>query len=93
MNQEHPNVKETLSMSDRIQKVAPSEDLMAKLRAIPSNVKQTYDKVPKKVVWAVAASIAVLVFLNVFSLREYNEKKSVQETNQTEAYFSYLKQL
>lgn len=84
-------VNRTERMAELVQQVEPSESLMQRLHSIP---KQVYDKVPKKVVWSVAASIAVLIVLNVFSLQEYNETETTTNKTQTEdSYFSYLNQL
>lgn len=93
MNEERNRVEETMGMGDHVQRVAPSSDLMNRLRNIPSQVKQGYDMVPKKVIWLTAASIALLIGLNFFSLNDFNQTDSNNTTTETEqdSYFSYLK--
>ena len=93
MNEERNRVEETMGMSDHVQRVEPSNDLMNRLRAIPSKVKQGYDIVPKKIVWLTAASIALLIGLNFASLNNFNSTDSDNSTTETveDSYFSYLK--
>ncbi len=89
-----PNEREierTLKVGDRISGVPASDALMQRLKNIPETVRAGYSKVPKKVVWAVAASIAILIVLNVLSARDYTkDSKSSQETS---TYFDHLKTL
>ncbi len=95
MDQKEKWIEEHLNTETFIGKAPVSEDMMMRLKAIPSIAKTTYDSVPKKVVWAVAASIAILICVNIFSLNGY-ESSSNEGTAQTEysdSYFSYLKQL
>lgn len=92
MNEERIN--KTLDMAERIQSLTPSDDLMRRLKSIPDNVKQGYNLVPKKVIWAAAASIALLIGINSFSYYKYQKSSSEQTTqSQDDAYFSYMKQL
>jgi len=95
MNQKEKWIEDQMNAESFIEHVPPSEELMNRLRAIPSQVKTTYDTVPKKVVWAVAASIAILLFVNVISFSNY-KTSNTETTSQNEvsdSYFSYLKQL
>lgn len=85
-------IEKTINVISEIGRVEPSEELLTRLKNIPSQVRAAYDVVPKKIVWSVAASIIVLVVLNVFSMREYKHSKSSTETN-TSSYFDYMKQL
>ena len=92
MNQKENRVEETMRMADHVQRVSPSDDLMNRLRSIPGSVKQGYDKVPKKVIWLAAASIAILICLNFYSLNNYNQTET-QETEHDDSYFSYMKSI
>ncbi|MCR9172099.1 MAG: hypothetical protein NXI10_06390 [bacterium] len=89
-----PNEREierTFEAGDRISRVPASDALMERLKQIPETVRAGYAKVPKKVVWAAAASIAILIVLNILSARDYT-----QETNASKAsssYFDHLKTL
>mgnify|MGYP001040485960 CR=1 FL=1 len=91
MNRIERESEQTLNVANRIERVAASDALMDLLKQIPTSVKQTYDTVPKKVVWAVAASIALLIVLNVVSAKNYSEEKVNSQTEQTNSYFDYLK--
>lgn len=91
MNRIERESEQTLNVANRIERVAVSDALMDRLKQIPTAVKQTYDTVPKKVVWAVAASIALLIVLNVVSAKNYSEEKVNSQTEQTNSYFDYLK--
>lgn len=86
-------IAETLGMADRIQRMEPDENLMSRLKNIPQQASALYDTVPKKVMWGVAASLALLLFLNIFSYRNYSDKTQTNTIETTDSYFSYLKQL
>lgn len=86
------NILRTMDSISRIEREEPSIDLMGRLRNIPNEVRKSYDVIPKKIVWSGAASILVLIMLNVFSVFEYAESKKV-ERPQTESYFDYLIEL
>lgn len=85
-------IERTLDVSGRIDQVKPSERFLDRLHAIPEIVKEQYDKTPKKVVWSVAASIAILVILNVFIFSR-SERSNQNQNTIEESYFSYMKQL
>lgn len=84
-------IKKTMDVGDHVSRVPASDALVQRLKQIPSTVQESYAKVPKKVVWAVAASIALLIALNVLSARDYakNQGTTVQNTS----YFDHLKTL
>ena len=94
MNEQLNRVEETINMGDHVQRVTPSNDLMNRLKSIPTQVKQGYDKVPKKVIWMAAASIALLIGLNFISFNKYNESQSSTTTTETtDSYFYYMKNI
>jgi hypothetical protein len=88
-------IDQTLATEKFIQSVEPSNELMMRLKNIPNTISESYDKIPKKVVWAVAASIAILVCMNFISLKEYKQSSSssIETTELLDSHFSYLKQL
>lgn len=89
-----PNEREierTINVGDRISNVPASDALLQRLRQIPDTVREGYAKIPKKVVWAVAASIAILIVLNVLSASDYAKDNS--STQETRSYFDHLKSL
>ncbi|MFT6503385.1 MAG: hypothetical protein ACJASQ_003520 [Crocinitomicaceae bacterium] len=93
MNEERNRAEDTMNMGDHVQRVTPSSDLMNRLKAIPSQVKQGYDTIPKKVVWMAAASIVLLIGLNFVSLIDYKESQTNSPSTETvdDSYFSYMK--
>lgn len=95
MNPKEKWIEERMNADSFIERVAPSEELIGRLKAIPSLVNSTYEKVPKKIVWAVAASIAILICVNLISLNKYDSavKQNTSSNEVSDSYFSYLKQL
>ena len=93
MNKERNKIEDTMNMGDHVQHVTPSSDLMNRLKAIPSHVKQGYDTIPKKIVWMAAASIVLLIGLNLLSLNEYKDSQSDTPSTETvdDSYLSYMK--
>ena len=95
MDQKEKWIESTLNAESFVDKTQPSDALLAKLRAIPSRINEASVFIPKKKVWAVAASVAVLVCLNIYSTSNYKSSKETLSQNEvlSESYFSYLKQL
>ncbi|MDX2362239.1 MAG: hypothetical protein QNK23_15640 [Crocinitomicaceae bacterium] len=93
MNNKDSWIEETLNTDKIVGRVEPSDALMKRLKAIPSHMKESYDLIPKKVVWAVAASIAILICVNIVSYNNYEPNEAVSQNEPTESYFSYLQQL
>ena len=93
MNEERNRAEDTMNMGDHVQRFTPSNDLMNRLKAIPSRVKQGSDTIPKRVVWMAAASIILLIGLNFLSLNNYNDSQSDTPSTETidDSYFTYLK--
>ena len=92
MNEERNRAEDTMSMGDHVQRVTPSNDLMNRLKAIPSQMKQGYDTIPKRVVWMAAASIVLLIGLNFLSLINYKESQTDSPSTETvnDSYFSHM---
>ncbi len=88
-------IDQALETDKFINRVEPSNELLGRLKNIPNTISESYDKIPKKVIWAVAASVAVLICMNFISLKEYksNSSSSTESTELVDSHFSYLKQL
>lgn len=88
-------IERTLNTEEYIRPITPSDDLLLRLRNIPTAVSKEFDRIPKKVVWAVAASVALLICMNFISLKEYKNSSysNVESTDVADSHFSYLKQL
>ena len=95
MDQKEKWIESTLNVENTVGKIKPSDALLEKLRAIPSRINESTVFIPKKIVWAAAASIAILVCLNLYSTINYKTSKETISQNEvlSETYFSYLKQL
>jgi hypothetical protein len=93
MTPNESEIERTIKAGDRISNVPASDALVERLKNIPQTVREGYERVPKRVVWAVAASIAILIALNVLSARDYAKSESQQSSQQTNSYFDHLKTL
>ena len=88
-------VNQTMDTGTYIKQVAPSQELRARLKCIPTTLSTNYSKLPKRVVWSVAASIAVLIYINCIALNAYNSNVSsdLDSIELIDPYFSYLTQI
>ena len=93
MNKVELETERTLDTANRIDSVLPSNDLMNRLKQIPAQVKQGYDAIPKRVVWAAAASIAVLIAINILFAKNYSESRQETPNSSANSYFDHLKTL
>ncbi len=94
MNEKEHWIERHLNTGEFIHRTEPGSDLMNRLRAIPGNVPKVVNMVPKRVIWMVAAGLALLISLNLLSVKSYEKASDRQEISQTDdIYFSYLKQL
>ena len=71
-------IQNVLNSTNGMTQVIPSDDLLSKIQ---QKINQQ-NKVSPKTVWLVAASIAVLVILNISVLKT----KTIQKTSTTTAY-------
>lgn len=82
-------INEILNSANDIDPVLPSKELMDRLnQAAPSETKGTI--IPVRTVWMAAAGIALLVLLNVFTLRQYKKAQTIQEETVFETYYDHL---
>jgi hypothetical protein len=95
MSQRDNWIENVIKADSAVGKIQPSAELIDRLKAIPSTVKESYDLVPRKVVWAVAASVAILICVNLVSFKNYDSsaKENLSQTEVSESYFSYLEQI
>jgi len=71
MNNKEEWVERTIEVDAYINSAIPSEAFVKRLKSIPNSIKASYTLVSKRYVWAAAASIALLICLNVFSAKNY----------------------
>lgn len=97
MNEKQTWIENQLDTEQFVSRVSPSQDLLHRLRAIPGQVKSGYDRIPKRFVWVAAASIAILICVNLFSVSYYQKSKAESESASAskvhDPFFNYLKQL
>ena len=71
MNNKEEWIERTLEVDAYINSAIPSEDFINRLKSIPNSIKTSYSLISKRYIWATAASIALLICLNVFSAKNY----------------------
>lgn len=85
-------IDDVMSSGERINRVPVPASLMERLNAIPSEIKATYDRIPKRTLWLAAASIGLLIALNLFSaLSSSADEKSNAQSEFADTYFSHSK--
>jgi hypothetical protein len=82
----------TLESTEGLRPVALSEQLKSRLKNIPSEITVFEKTIPLSAVWLAAASIALLITVNVVAVRTVKKTKKQQETTIYSDYFSYLEQ-
>lgn len=82
----------TLESTEGLRPVALSEQLKSRLKNIPSEITVFEKTIPLSAVWLAAASITLLITVNVVAVRTVKKTKKQQETTIYSDYFSYLEQ-
>ena len=85
-------IKETIDSSKELRSVPISENLRKRLEASPSSIDIFDKRIPMKAVWLAAASIALLITVNIATFNK-TQKSESQESTVYNEYFSYLDQL
>ena len=85
-------IKETIDSSKELRSVPISENLRKKLEAIPKSIEIIEKSLPMKAVCLAAASIALLITVNIATFKK-TQKLESQESTVYNEYFSYLNQL
>jgi hypothetical protein len=85
-------IKHIVDSSQELKSVPISESLRKRLEAIPKSIKIFDKRIPLKAVWLAAASIALLITVNIAA---FNKTQKVENEHATvyNDYFSYLNQL
>jgi hypothetical protein len=82
----------TLESTEGLRPVALSEQLKSRLKNIPSEITVFEKTIPLSAVWLAAASIALLISVNMMAVRTIKKTKKQQETTIYSDYFSYIEQ-
>lgn len=86
--------EQTLTVTDRMEKLHASDALKERLYRIPSDFVSTYHHVPKKIIWSVAASITLLIAFNIIAVSSYSKRQQTTgASNSVENYFDHLNTL
>ena len=89
MNEEQHWIDDITSVSERIKSPQIPAHLLERIQAIPDTNRMKVDRVPKRTIWLVAASIAALIAVNIYVS---NSSVSGESNSDSfgETYFSYL---
>jgi len=82
----------TLESTEGLKPFDVSEQLKSRLKSIPSEITVFDKTIPLSAVWLAAASIALLITVNIVAVRTVKKSKKQQETTIYSDYFSYLEQ-
>ena len=85
-------IEQTLNSSTELKSVPLPENLRKKLESIPASLDIFNKRIPIKAVWLAAASIALLITVNIATFNTSQKNESEESTVYNE-YFSYLNQL
>ena len=85
-------IEQTLNSSKELKSVPISESLKKRLEAIPKSIEIFDKRIPMKAIWLAAASIALLITVNIATFNK-TQKVENQESTVYNEYFSYLDQL
>jgi len=93
MNKKEEWIERSLDVTSYINTVIPSEDFVNRLKSIPNSIKANYSLVQKKYIWTAAASIALLIYLNVLSVNSYSSQTETYSTASIDSDFNFLNQI
>lgn len=82
----------TLESAEGLRPIALSEHLKSRLKNIPSEITVFEKTIPLSALWLAVASIALLITVNIMTVRSIKKTKNQQETTIYSDYFSYLDQ-
>lgn len=85
-------VNKMMDSADTLNRQPVSEELKQRLFSIPSEITLLNRTIPMSAVWLAAASIALLIAINVATVKRMRSSAQPHNTIYTE-YFSYLEQL
>lgn len=79
-------ISDILEVGDRIDRLQPSVNFLNQLTATPNN-----QFIPKSFLWGAAASIAILISLNISSYSSVNSETNDLEL--TDSFFNYTNKI
>lgn len=85
-------VNKTMDSADTLNRQPLPEELKQRLFSIPNEITLLNKTIPMSAVWLAAASIALLIAINVATVKRVRTSVQQDNTIYTE-YFSYLEQL
>jgi len=86
-------IEETINSLDGMKQVTASEALKNRLKSIPITISPGIRvMVPKQSIWLAAASIALIIGINIAAIYTTQQQTADAETVEAD-YFTYLNQL
>lgn len=85
-------IEQTMNSTEGKKTLPLSAALRHRLESIPTEVVVLNQTIPMRAVWLAAASIALLLTVNIATIRKVQETKK-QQTSIYSDYFSYLDQI
>ena len=86
-------VNETMESLNRLQLVEVPDRLKRRLADIPKEIIILEQRVPMKAIWMAAASLFLLIAMNIGSVRHYKNAQQQNDSSIYSEYFSYLDEL
>jgi hypothetical protein len=86
-------IEQTMSSTKGIQSQSVSESLRKRLESIPTEIVILNSTIPLRSVWLAAASIALLITINIVSVKQTKQKAQQTDSSIYSEYFSYLDQI
>lgn len=86
-------IEQTLSSAEGKKSQPVSASLKKRLASIPTEVQILNQTIPMRAIWLAAASLALLVMMNIFSIRQSKQKAQQADTSIYSTYFSYLDEI
>lgn len=86
-------VEQTMNSVEGKNVLPLSEALRNRLESIPTEVVVLNQTIPMRAVWLAAACLALLITVNIVSVRQIKNKTQQTDTTIYSEYFSYLDEI
>lgn len=86
-------IDKTMRSAENMQALSVSASLRKRLDAIPQKVIILDTKIPMRSVWLVAASLLLLISLNLATVQKSRKNSSNNDSTIYTEYFSYLDEI
>jgi hypothetical protein len=86
-------IDNTFSSADNLRRLPISDELRSRLNAIPKEIVILETRIPMKAVWMAAASLALLITINITSIKASRQTDTDPNDKIYTEYFSYLNEI